>query len=97
MNTVLMTSLNENELKDLIRSVINENKSVEVPIIKGNENNEVLSIAELANYLKCSKTTIHIYKKRNVFPYYQTGRKVYFKKKEVDAALASQSLTNKKR
>jgi len=46
------------------------------------------SIPELANYLKCTKATIHAYKKRGIFPYYQTGRTVFFKKSEVDKALA---------
>jgi excisionase family DNA binding protein len=45
------------------------------------------SIFELANYLKVTKATIHAYKNRKVFPYYQTGRTVFFKKSEVDAAL----------
>lgn len=45
------------------------------------------SIQELAAYLNCTKATIHAYKKRGIFPYYQTGRTVYFKKSEVDAAL----------
>lgn len=45
------------------------------------------TISELAAYLKCTKATIHAYKNRQVFPYYQTGRTVYFKKSEVDAAL----------
>ncbi len=45
------------------------------------------SIKELAAYLKCTKATIHSYKRRKVFPYYQTGRTVYFKKSEIDSAL----------
>ncbi len=45
------------------------------------------SISGLAHYLNCTKATIHAYKRRGVFPYYQTGRTVYFKKSEVDKAL----------
>ncbi len=53
------------------------------------EPNQQFNIAELANYLKVTKATVHAYKNRGVFPYYQTGRTVYFKKCEVDLALGS--------
>lgn len=52
--------------------------------LKSDEN---FSIPELASYLKVTKATIHSYKNRKVFPYYQTGRTVFFKKSEVDKAL----------
>ncbi|WP_040298607.1 helix-turn-helix domain-containing protein [Arcticibacter svalbardensis] len=48
---------------------------------------QTYTISELATYLKCTKQTIHAYKKRGIFPYYQTGRTVYFKKSEIDRAL----------
>ena len=48
----------------------------------------LFSIPELATYLKVTKATIHAYKKRGIFKYYQTGRTVLFKKFEVDQALA---------
>ena len=51
------------------------------------EASQQFTITELAAYLKCTKATIHAYKKRGIFPYYQTGRTVYFKKSEVDEAL----------
>ncbi len=50
---------------------------------------ERLTIQQLAGYLNVSKATIQAYKKRGVVPFYQTGRTVYFKKSEVDAALAN--------
>jgi len=53
------------------------------------KSDETLSISDLAEYLKCSKVTIHAYKNRRVIPFYQTGKTVFFKKSEVDAALAS--------
>jgi excisionase family DNA binding protein len=48
-----------------------------------------LTIAELAEYLNRDKSTIIRYKKHSVFPFYQAGRTVYFKKHEVDEALSS--------
>lgn len=58
------------------------------------EQPQTFTISQLADYLNCTKATIHAYKKRGVFSYYQTGRTVYFKKKEVDAAL---EVRNKKK
>ncbi len=48
-----------------------------------------LTITELAEYLNKDKSTILRYKKNSVFPFYQAGRTVYFKKNEVDQALSS--------
>lgn len=67
-----------------IMSVISENPQPALASI-----DEVkLSIDELAHYLNKDKSTIHRYKKNGVFPCYQAGRTVYFKKEEVDTALS---------
>lgn len=50
----------------------------------------IFNITELAAYLGCSKSSIHRYKNNRVFPWYQTGRKVFFKQAEVDKALTSE-------
>lgn len=47
------------------------------------------TIDELAKYLKCSKVTIHRYKKDGMFPFYKAGRKIYFRRSEVDRAMHS--------
>lgn len=47
-----------------------------------------LSIAQLAEYLGVTKATVFKYKREAVFPFYQAGRTVYFKKHEVDQALS---------
>jgi excisionase family DNA binding protein len=41
-----------------------------------------LDIAGLARFLKCSKVSIHNYKKLGM-PFYRVGRKLLFKKEEV--------------
>jgi excisionase family DNA binding protein len=51
------------------------------------DDNISYNIMELAAYLGVTKTTIFRYKKNQVFPFYQAGRTVYFKKHDVDAAL----------
>ena len=62
---------------------------------KAPEKEVTFSIPELAAYLKCTKATIHAYKKRGIFKYYQTGRTVFFKKSEVDQALEVSNKRNK--
>lgn len=42
---------------------------------------------QLAEYLKVTLPTIDRYRANGVFPVYQTGRTIYFKKSEVDRAL----------
>jgi excisionase family DNA binding protein len=43
---------------------------------------EHFNILELAKFLKCSKVSIHKYKKKGL-PFYRIGRKLLFKKTEV--------------
>ena len=43
---------------------------------------EVFNIMELAKFLRCSKVSIHNYKKLGM-PFYRIGRKLLFKKAEV--------------
>lgn len=43
---------------------------------------EHFNILELAQFLKCSKVSVHKYKKKGL-PFYRIGRKILFKKTEV--------------
>ena len=88
MENVFLTSLTTPEVKQMFRDELVKffaNYQQPSPTLK--EDNQTFSIAELACYLKVTKATIHTYKKRGIFKVYQTGRTVYFKKSEVDAAL----------
>jgi len=58
-------------------------------LVNGIEEETRLTIAELAKYLNKNKSKVLRYKKNSVFPFYQAGRTVYFKKNEVDGALRS--------
>ena len=54
---------------------------------KKEEPEEKYSRSQLANYLNVTLPTIDRYRANGVFPVYQTGRTIYFKKSEVDRAL----------
>lgn len=61
------------------------------------QSEEQLSIRQLAKYLNCSLPTIHLLKKEGIIPYYRLGRKIYFKKTEIDAcAYVGNRFLNKK-
>lgn len=99
MENVFLTSLTTPEVKQLFRQELEkffQEKSFLNTAEPPFEENERFTIGELADYLKCTKATIHAYKKRGVFPYYQTGRTVYFIKSEIDEALAAHKKRSRK-
>jgi hypothetical protein len=49
---------------------------------KDKNKDEVFSIPELMGFLRCSKPSVHNYKKLGM-PFYRIGRKILFKKQEV--------------
>lgn len=75
-------ALSETLIKDTVKTVIGEATPLKPA---GNENSgedETFDITGLAKYLKCSKVSIHAYKKKGL-PFYRIGRKIVFNKQEV--------------
>jgi len=87
MENVILSPISLASLEQLIQRTVSAAFANSQPTPAPVEKPQTFTISELADYLNCTKATIHAYKKRGVFPYYQTGRTVYFKKNEVDAAL----------
>lgn len=88
MNNIILSPISLENFELLIKKSVNEALQLAHPVSPQTEAPQQFTISELAAYLKCTKATIHAYKKRCVFPYYQTGRTIFFKKEEVDKALA---------
>ena len=63
-------TLKENEQKKQADKEVEEDKA------------DTFNILELAKFLRCSKVSIHNYKKLGM-PFYRIGRKILFKKNEV--------------
>lgn len=76
----------ENSLKLLIDKFLKSDLDRQDKIIA---EDITYTIKELAVYLECSKSTVHRYKDNKSIPYYQVGRKVSFKKSEIDKARSS--------
>lgn len=76
-------------LNDCIEAAVEKAFSRLMPQLQQNtpEAEERLTRTQLAKYLNCTLPTVDRYRSRSVFPYYQTGRTIYFKKSEVDIAL----------
>jgi len=101
MENVFLTSLTTPEVRSLFRQELQtffaENKiladqNLSIPLPDQN-----YDIEGLAEYLNCSVQTVHNLKKEGLIPFYRLGRKVYFKKSEVDAAARISELKLKKR
>ncbi|SOD12393.1 helix-turn-helix domain-containing protein [Pedobacter xixiisoli] len=87
MENIILTSIDIDSLEKIIKNSVAAAIASSIPETTSKDNEQTFSISELAEYLKVTKATIHAYKKRGVFKFYQTGRTVYFIKSEVDAAL----------
>jgi len=53
----------------------------------GTENSEWLNEKEARQYLKVSKSTLQKYRRDGIVPFSQVGRKIMFKKEDLDAFL----------
>lgn len=69
--------------KQLVEEVINEKAKQKDQVNTGEKTNEdVFNIGELMGFLRCSKASVHNYKKSGM-PFYKIGRKILFRKNEV--------------
>lgn len=80
-------ALTISEFKTLSKALIDEalNDREQLKKFSGEntiEKNEHFTIKELADFLSCSKQSIHNYKKAGL-PYYRIGRKILFEKLKV--------------
>lgn len=69
--------------KELIDKAIKEKDEAAATLSEGlKAKEEHFNIKQLADFLNCSKVSIHNYKKMGL-PFYRIGRKILFKKQEV--------------
>lgn len=104
MNDIILSPIKLDELQSLIqesvRVALSENQQSKTKNVPQSHADDLkLNIKQLAEYLHCSLPTIHKYKKDGVIPFYRLGRKVYFKKSEIDACaiVSTKSIENRMR
>jgi excisionase family DNA binding protein len=57
-----------------------------------NVEEKTMDIIELANYIKVAKTSIYGLTNQKKIPHYKLGKKLYFKKSEIDEWIFSKSI-----
>jgi excisionase family DNA binding protein len=83
----------KNLVTELIQEVLSEKDEAAKKNKSASQDEVYFNIPELAAFLKCSKVSIHKYKKKGL-PYRRIGRKILFKKSEVLAFM--EKMTNKR-
>jgi excisionase family DNA binding protein len=54
--------------------------------------NQIMNISEVATYIKVAKTTIYGMTHRNTIPHNKNGKKLYFKKSDLDEWIFSKRI-----
>lgn len=87
MQTQMFTSLNENELRQLIKScleeVLGEMKLPTTPLTE----NAFLNLKEAAVFLKLAKQTLYGYTSKQLIPFIKKGKNLTFEKAKLEAWL----------
>lgn len=81
-SSVLLISLNKEELKKMLESVLCEMLKKNEAVKESPEKEDVLSREKALQFIGCSSTTLLKYQKEGL-PFYQIGRKVMFRKSEI--------------
>ena len=81
MSNIILTTPSELEslIQASIRKIINEGKK-DPPIIS----KEILTIDEASKFLNLAKQTIYGFTSKNLIPFIKRGKKLYFKKDDLD-------------
>jgi excisionase family DNA binding protein len=99
MSNLILISLSEEELKNLIQECLLkalEEHHVKKPTIEQNQaKDDLIRLSEAARLLKVSKVTIHSWKRKGLIPFYRISNKIYFKKSEILAALKKVNYNNR--
>jgi len=89
MTNTIFTSLNVDDLLDMINGCIKDALSLKTQVkIEQPIPEELLAIEDIQKIFKVSKVTVHKWKKKGLIPFYKMNRKVYFKKSEVIDAMS---------
>jgi len=78
-----------NVLRPIIKECIQDEFSQLHAVKSDTREKEILMVAEAAELLSVSVSTIYSYTHRNLIPHYKKGKKLYFKRKDLEAWLES--------
>jgi excisionase family DNA binding protein len=69
---------------DAIETLLHELRVTNSVVDKAQSDTHIMNIKQLAEYLKCSKSSIYKDTSTRKIPHYKRGKRVYFKKTEID-------------
>lgn len=86
---VQFESITKQELIDIVTKIVNEAvEKINIPQVSDNQK-QLMNSKELLEYLSCSYQKIYTLMRDKNLPYHRVGRKVYFKKAEIDQYMKS--------
>ncbi|WP_178990445.1 helix-turn-helix domain-containing protein [Winogradskyella schleiferi] len=79
-------------LKNVVENAINLalEKATLNSLPESTSSDELLTVEETLNYLKCSKQALWNWRKNGILPSYRMGNRVYYKKSDILSKLVKQ-------
>lgn len=77
---------------DVIENLL---KSIPQPVIQANSFTEVLNLEQAAEYVSLSKSAIYKKTSERNIPHFKQGKKLYFKRSELDAWLTELKISTR--
>ena len=78
----------EDDIKKIVNDIINELKKSEQPPVEADEKPEKLyTTAEACEILRCSKPTLHRWKKAGIIPFVRLGVNIRYKESDLKKLL----------
>lgn len=86
--TQVMYLISEADIKNIAISILEELKK-EKPEPVGKKEEKLLTSEEACSFLRCSKPTLHRWKKENIIPHVRIGNNIRYKESDLQNLLES--------
>jgi len=80
----LLYSTSKEELAEIIKKAVSESLNNHIPDQNQNKYSEYLTIDEVSEYLHLAVPTLYSFTSKNEIPFIKKGKKLYFKKLDLD-------------
>ncbi len=77
-------------IETLLKQIYNTRNGTEIPL---SNTNEIMNLEQLAKYVNQSKSAMYKQTANRTIPFYKNGKRVYFKKSEIDAWLTKTKIS----
>jgi excisionase family DNA binding protein len=90
MEKILLQSITVDELKEIIRSVLDEKVILKPPSVQKEPSAEYLTRKQVCKLLNISLSTLYIYSKRGIIKSYKIGGHVLYRHDEITDSVVNQ-------